>query len=71
MHDQMPTKILMASLQGDRSYLLVFSALDGARFEVYLPGAGWPGEFTGIRRHVFGSRVLARHGSFLGTRLGS
>jgi hypothetical protein len=38
----------MADLQGDRSYLLVFAAEDRRTYEVYLPGAGWPGDFTGF-----------------------
>ena len=42
-----PTKILMADRQGDYSYLLAFATLD-ASYEVYLPGAGWAGEFAGF-----------------------
>jgi hypothetical protein len=45
--DATPSKILMADLQGDRSYILVFAATDGLSYEIYLPGAGWPGEFAG------------------------
>ena len=41
------SSILTAKLQGDRSYLLVFAAGDDA-YEVFLPGAGYPGEFTGF-----------------------
>lgn len=41
------SSILTAKLQGDRSYLLVFDA--GAEaYEVFIPGAGYPGEFTGF-----------------------
>jgi hypothetical protein len=45
--DAVPVAILMADLQGDRSYLLVFAASNGGPYEIYLPGAGWPGAFTG------------------------
>jgi hypothetical protein len=41
------SSILTAKLQGDRSYLLVFAAGTEA-YEVFLPGAGYPGEFTGF-----------------------
>lgn len=41
-----PAKILMADVQGDRAYLLVFATADGS-YEVYLPAAGWPGAFAG------------------------
>jgi len=46
--EALPVKIVMADLKGDRSYILVFAAHDGAIHEIYLAGAGWPGEFTGF-----------------------
>jgi hypothetical protein len=39
--------IVTAKRQGDRSYVLVFAA-DTGTFELFLPGAGYPGEFTGF-----------------------
>ena len=43
-----PNRILMADLQGDRSYLLVFAGEDRKTYEVYLTGAGWPDDFIGF-----------------------
>jgi hypothetical protein len=40
-------KILKAKNVGDRSYLIVFEA-DNGTFELFLPGGGYPGEFTGF-----------------------
>ena len=40
-------RISRAKLQGDRSYLLVFVA-DTGTYEVFLPGMGYPGIFTGF-----------------------
>lgn len=40
------SEILAAKLQGDRSYVLVFVASSNT-FELFLPGAGYPGEFAG------------------------
>ncbi len=41
------SSILAVKLQGDRSYLLVFAA-GSESYEIFLPGAGYPGEFTGF-----------------------
>jgi hypothetical protein len=41
------SKIVAAKRQGDRSYLVVFEA-GAATYELFLPGAGYPGEFTGF-----------------------
>jgi hypothetical protein len=40
------SKILTAKHQGDRSYLVVFAG-EAASYELFVPGAGYPGEFTG------------------------
>jgi hypothetical protein len=41
------SRILTAKRQGDRSYVLVFEA-DTGTYELFLSGAGYPGEFTGF-----------------------
>ena len=41
------SKIVMAKLCGDRSYILVFVA-DSDTYELFLPGGGYPGEFLGF-----------------------
>jgi hypothetical protein len=41
------SKIVTAKRQGDRSYVLVFAA-DTGTFEIFITGAGYPGEFTGF-----------------------
>jgi hypothetical protein len=49
------SKIVTAKRQGDRSYILVFVA-DTGTFEMFLPGAGYPGEFTGFMPPSFRSQ---------------
>jgi hypothetical protein len=41
------SRIVTAKRQGDRSYVVVFVA-DTGTFELFLPGGGYPGEFTGF-----------------------
>jgi len=41
------SRIVMAKLCGDRSYILVFVA-DSETYELFLPGGGYPGEFVGF-----------------------
>jgi hypothetical protein len=41
------SKIVKAKRQGDRSYVLVFVA-DTGTFELFLPGAGYPGKYSGF-----------------------
>jgi hypothetical protein len=41
------SRIVAAKRQGDRSYMVVFVA-DTGTFELFLPGAGYPGEFMGF-----------------------
>ncbi len=46
------SSILQAKRQGDRSYIAVFQT-DAGEIELFLPGSGYPGEFTGFMPPTF------------------
>ena len=46
------SSILQAKRQGDRSYIAAFQT-DAGVFELFLPGSGYPGEFTGFMPPTF------------------